>query len=109
LSRTLDKDISYVIEYEAFEGPLENIKKPQFSDEVTYHTYVVDQCKQTEDQNLEKKIKNIIIWLFSLTGFFIQIFSSNIFFSVSLTVDLFLFSNSWIIIFLIFLPSNSGE
>jgi hypothetical protein len=40
---------------------LENIKKPQFSDEVTYHTYVVDQCKQPEDQNVEKKIKNIII------------------------------------------------
>lgn len=40
---------------------LENIKKPQFSDEGTYHTYVVDQYKQTEDQTLEKKIKNIII------------------------------------------------
>lgn len=36
-------------EYEAFKGPLENIKKAQFSDKVTYHTYVVDQCKQTED------------------------------------------------------------
>ena len=59
--KTLDKDISYAIEYEAFEGPLENIKKPQFSDEVTYHTYVVYQCKQPEDQNVEKKIKNIII------------------------------------------------
>ena len=59
--KTLDQAISYAIEYEAFEGPLENIKKPQFSDEVTYHTYVVDQCKQTEDKNLEKKIKNLII------------------------------------------------
>ena len=59
--KTLDQAISYAIEYEAFEGPLENIKKPQFSDEVTYHTYVIDQYKQTEDQNLEKKIKNIII------------------------------------------------
>ena len=60
--KTLDQAISYAIEYEAFEGPLENIKKPQFSDEVTYHTYVIDQDKQTEDQNLEKKIKNIIIY-----------------------------------------------
>ena len=59
--KTLDQAISYAIEYEAFEGTLENIKKPQFSDEVTYHTYVIDQYKQTEDQNLEKKIKNIII------------------------------------------------
>jgi hypothetical protein len=59
--KTLDQAISYAIEYEAFEGPLENIKKPQFSDEVTYPTYVIDQYKQTEDQNLEKKIKNIII------------------------------------------------
>jgi hypothetical protein len=54
--KTLDQAISYAIENEAFEGPLENIKKPQFSDEVTY-TYVVDQYKQTEDQNLEKNIK----------------------------------------------------
>jgi hypothetical protein len=75
--RTLDKDISYVIEYETFEGPLENIKKPQFSDEVTYHTYGVDQCKQTEDQNLEKKIKNIIIQEFRFyikrTGWFVDL------------------------------------
>jgi hypothetical protein len=54
--KTLDQAISYAIENEAFKGPLENIKKPQFSDEVTY-TYVVDQYKQTEDQNLEKNIK----------------------------------------------------
>ena len=59
--RTLDQAISYAIEYEAFEGPIESIRKPQFSDEVTYHTYVVDQTKQTENINLEEKIKNIII------------------------------------------------
>ena len=62
--KTLDQAISFAIEYEAFEGPVENVRKPQFSDEVTYHTYVVDQskhAKQAENLNLEEKIKNILI------------------------------------------------
>lgn len=32
---TLDQAMPYAIEYEAFEGPIDNNRKPQLSDEVT--------------------------------------------------------------------------
>ena len=37
--RTLDEAISFAIEFEAFEGPVEQLNKPHFSEEVTLHTY----------------------------------------------------------------------
>lgn len=55
--QTLDQAISYAIEYEAFEGPVEKTRKPKFSEDVTYHTYAVDK---NEKPNLDKKIENIV-------------------------------------------------
>ncbi|VDH95431.1 Hypothetical predicted protein [Mytilus galloprovincialis] len=62
--RTLEQAISFAIEYEAVKGPLDQIKKPYFSDEVTYHTYAIDKedskLQYEQNLNLKEQIKKTV-------------------------------------------------
>ena len=61
--KTLDQAISFAIEYEAFEGPVDQLRKPHFSDDVTIHTYAINknEMKDNTNKDLEEKIKRIVL------------------------------------------------